>query len=155
MESKKINGFLSQEEYKNICLLTPIICADLLIRAKDKFLLGRRINKPAQGEWFFPGGRVFKNETLKEAIIRKAKDELGLDIADKNIYFIGIDEHFFDDSRFGGSTHNISVLYGVRFDEEPEIDFDNTQNQEFKWFSNIDGNWHPYVKSALRKAGFD
>lgn len=58
----------------------PILCVDGLIISGNKILLLKRNNEPAKGEWWFPGGRVFKNETLDDAIIRKSKEETNLDV---------------------------------------------------------------------------
>ena len=53
---------------------TPLISIDLIIlNSNDEILLGKRNNRPAKGYWFVPGGRIRKNETLKQALSRIAK----------------------------------------------------------------------------------
>ncbi|XYB84552.1 NUDIX domain-containing protein [Vibrio parahaemolyticus] len=48
--------------------------------AQGQTLLGLRNNRPAQGFWFVPGGRVLKGESLKDAFLRLCQDEVGLEV---------------------------------------------------------------------------
>src|SRR5450830_138978 len=50
-----------------VCVPTRKIC-------KPQLLLGRRINAPARGWWFTPGGRIRKNEALVQARLMGAWD---------------------------------------------------------------------------------
>jgi colanic acid biosynthesis protein WcaH len=67
---------LNGETFKTVVNSTPLISIDLLVKKDNKILLGRRINKPAQGCLFSIGGRVYKNETINTAIARIAKMSL-------------------------------------------------------------------------------
>ena len=41
---------------------TPLVAVDLIIENRNKeILLGKRVNRPAQGYWFVPGGRILNN----------------------------------------------------------------------------------------------
>ena len=40
----------------------------LIQEGMDKVLLGKRVNKPAQGYFFSTGGRINKNETIDNAM---------------------------------------------------------------------------------------
>ena len=130
----------------------PIACVDIVIIFDKKFLLAKRKNKPARGQWWMPGGRVLKNETMENASTRKAREETGLSV--KIIKRLGVDETIFPDGPFGSPTHTINAVFlseplspvnGVKLDEQAD---------EFKWFSKIENNWHPHVKKFLRLAGF-
>jgi len=56
------------------------------LKKGDKFLLVRRpLNKKRGGLWEFPGGKVEDGETLKEAIERELKEELGIETKAKNL----------------------------------------------------------------------
>lgn len=47
---------------------TPLVAIDLIVPNQNGgYLLGHRVNKPAQGFWFVPGGRIRKNERLDDA----------------------------------------------------------------------------------------
>jgi colanic acid biosynthesis protein WcaH len=39
----------------------------VLVRDGREVLLGLRTNRPAQGSWFVPGGRILKNEKRADA----------------------------------------------------------------------------------------
>lgn len=53
--------FLRHEDFATVVRSTPLISIDLIVEnAHGEFLLGKRLNRPAQGYWFVPGGRVQK-----------------------------------------------------------------------------------------------
>ncbi len=53
-----------------------------LIRCNDKYIIAKRTygDAPAIGKWEFPGGKIEDGETEEEAMIREAKEELGIDV---------------------------------------------------------------------------
>lgn len=52
-----------------------------VIYKEDKFLIAQRNLKKAQGGlWEFPGGKVEKNETYEDALVREIKEEFDADI---------------------------------------------------------------------------
>ena len=59
---------LDDQIFKTVVDSTPLISIDILIKKGNKILLGRRVNKPAQGYFFSIGGRINKNETIENAI---------------------------------------------------------------------------------------
>ncbi len=120
----------------------------LLLKHKGKVLLGKRVNKPAQGYWFTLGGRVLKNETIQNAIQRIGKLELGI-IQVNNPKFIGVFEHLYDDSIFNAvSTHYVNLAYEI--DVSGLEDLPKDQHNEYRWFGLeelIQSNEvHKYVK---------
>ena len=68
MMQNKINNI----KYKKILEYIPICCVDVVICHFNKILFVKRNTEPAKNEWWFPGGRVYKNEMLEETAIRKA-----------------------------------------------------------------------------------
>lgn len=55
-----------------------VVCS-ALIEAKDgKILLGR--SPKWHNKWIFPGGHIDAGETIKEAVRREAKEEVGIDV---------------------------------------------------------------------------
>jgi len=70
------NPKLPDSIFKTVIDSTPLISIDLLIKKDNKILLGRRINKPAQDYFFSTGGRVYKNESIEDAMSRIAQTEL-------------------------------------------------------------------------------
>jgi len=87
----------------------PIPCVDIVIHHKSKILLSRRTNKPAQGIYWFPGGRIHKGEKNLDAAKRKVAEETGLKVS--NLKFIGVEETIFVDGPFGSPTHTVNLLY--------------------------------------------
>ena len=149
--TKIITERISDMLYKKIYKKTTIVCVDLVVRHGKKFLLVKRKNAPAKGEWFLPGGRVFKNEKLEEAAVRKSKEEIGLRGTVKK--FLGIGEHF-EAGRFRGIRgHVISFVFLLEPKNIKPVQLD-LQSESFGWFSTIDKKLHPYAKDFLRKAGF-
>ena len=140
--------------FKCIVENTPLVSIDFLIKKENKYLLGKRVNEPAKGYFFTIGGRIFKNETIKEAQKRILKEELNLDI-DREFQFLGVFEHFYKTSIFGDSisTHyiNLAFLLNLPFEirELPKV-----QHNEYKYFTKdeiLDSDEvHEYVKKVLR-----
>jgi len=70
---------LDNGTFKTIVATTPLVSIDLLVRdTEGNILLGKRVNRPAQGDWFVPGGRVLKDEPIEQAYTRLLKIELGM-----------------------------------------------------------------------------
>ncbi len=58
-----------------------------IIMKKDKILIAQRSNKGDHPlKWEFPGGKVFANENVNQALSRELKEELSIDI--KQTYFL-------------------------------------------------------------------
>jgi colanic acid biosynthesis protein WcaH len=85
--------FIPKDEYARILACLPILCVDCIITYDGKCLLLSRTNEPAKGRYWFPGGRIYKNETIKDAALRKAREEVGLDCHFEKI--ISIEETMF------------------------------------------------------------
>ncbi len=95
-----------------------------LIKHKNKFLITRRANtKFLSGLWEFPGGKIEKSETARQAIIREVKEETNLVIFDP--IFLGNVKHKY--SHFGV---NISL-----FISSPESIKKLNIKQEHKWIN--------------------
>jgi len=58
--------------------------AGLIALKGDKLLLAYSNNKKA---WYLPGGKIDKNETAVEALIREIKEELSLELNPNNIEY--------------------------------------------------------------------
>jgi len=145
---------LSNDIFKCVIENTPLISIDIIVKKYDKILLGKRINNPAKGFYFTTGGRIFKNETIKEAQIRIAKEELNLDIDIDKLQFIGVFEHFYNDSIFENiSTHYINLAYIYEIKDDIKT-LPLKQHNEYKWFSIEEilknDKIHKYVKDYFK-----
>lgn len=151
----KHKGFLSEKLYYQITKVTPIPCVDVIIIWRGQFLLGKRVDKPAKGKWFLFGGKVFKDETLMNAVKRKVHNEIGVQVSDSQIKFLTVGETIFHSSDPAGERHTINIVYLVRLPAAANMSrFDRAQHSHIQWFRRIDPAWHPYVKVCLRAAGF-
>ena len=102
--------FLNEEAFATVVQSTPLISIDLIVEnAQGEFLLGKRTNRPAQGFWFVPGGRVQKDEPLAEAFARLTQAELGLSLPMTAGRFYGVWQHFYDDNFSGTDFSGKSI----------------------------------------------
>jgi ADP-ribose pyrophosphatase YjhB (NUDIX family) len=58
----------------------PIVGVGVVIVADGKLVLVKRGVEPALGKWSFPGGAVELGETVRDAAVREAKEECGLEV---------------------------------------------------------------------------
>ena len=133
--------------YRTIQEYLPIACVDLLIECDGKILLLRRDNEPAKGEYWFPGGRIYKNETIRTAALRKAREETNLNCEFKKI--ISVEESLFKKKNLmlvDIHTINVCCLLNV-------IDLENFKLDKFhtdhKWINVIDAEYHDAVIGPL------
>jgi len=143
---------LDDQIFKTVVDSAPLVSIDILLKRNDKVLLGKRINKPAQGYFFSIGGRINKNETIDSAMNRIAQNELNIELktAPK---FIGVFEHFYDDSIYESiSIHYVNLAYEYQVGEI--IDLPTEQHSEYKWFTVdelLESNQvHNYTKDYFR-----
>lgn len=134
----------------------PLISIDLIVEKNGKFLLGKRVNKPALGYYFTLGGRIFKNESIAEAIRRITKKELGREFSSEHTRFFGVFEHFYDDSFVADdiSTHYVVLAYKLYIDEE--LDLPKDEHNEYHYFTRDEllkeKNVHKYVKDYFKES---
>lgn len=140
--------YLTDTVFRTVIDNTPLVSVDLIVKKEGKILLGRRVNKPAQNYWFTLGGRVLKNETIKDAITRISEMEMGVTVGNE-VKFIGVFEHLYDEGNYdNSSTHYVNLAYEIEV-----VDLENLpkeQHREYRWFSveelMISNEVHKYVK---------
>lgn len=103
---------LPMEDFKFVVKHTNLFALDLIINdSEDRILLGRRTNPPAKGFWFVPGGRVYKNEQLSEALCRILQQETGIDREYvTSIVFAGLYEHLYEENVFEDASFNTHYI---------------------------------------------
>ena len=131
----------TDEQFLKIIDATPLVSIDLILEnPQGKILLGKRSNRPAQGYWFVPGGRIQKNEKLADAIKRISLTELGFEITLDDSELLGAFDHIYSDN-FSGvdgiNTHYVVLAYKVSLKIDIEIVCDD-QHSEIKWWHKRD-----------------
>ena len=144
---------LDDQIFKTVVDSAPLISIDILIKKGNKILLGKRINKPAQGYFFSIGGRINKNESIDNAMARVALNELNIDLR-STPKFIGVFEHFYGDSIYESvSTHYVNLAY--EYEAKEVLKLPAEQHNEYKWFAVGEllesKQVHEYVKDYFRK----
>ncbi|KFA95185.1 GDP-mannose mannosyl hydrolase [Vibrio sp. ER1A] len=106
--------FLNKQRFSEVIERTPLVSIDLVIEDEnEQVLLGERLNRPAQGFWFVPGGRILKDEKLEEAFARLTLEELGQEFKLSKAKLLGPYTHLYNDNVFGNefTTHYVAIAY--------------------------------------------
>ena len=127
---------LSAEQFLSVLTHAPLVAIDVVVRARDgAVLMGRRINEPAQGCWFVPGGSIKKGETLEVAFERISRTEFGRSLPFDQARLLGAYTHFYD-TNFAGvqgiGTHCIVLAYELRVPVEIES-MPQDQHDGYRW----------------------
>lgn len=146
---------LNQLDFRQVVQNAPLFAIDLVVlNEKNQILVGLRKHAPAQGFWFVPGGRVFKNEPLDDGFSRIAAVELNRKMLRSESKMLGLYEHFYQDSFFGAqvSTHYINATHLVRLDSM-DNELPVTQHELYRWIDidmlEADVTVHQYSKVFL------
>ena len=129
---------LTPEEFLAVVDKTPFVSIDLVVRDQQRrVLLGIRVNEPARGFWFVPGGRIMKGETLDEAFSRISVKELGVHSSLADARLLGAFTHQYD-TNFAGiggiGTHYVVLAYEF----ELALDLEQIPQQQhsgYRWWT--------------------
>ncbi len=155
-----VSMFLDSEQFSTVVCLTPLISLDFIVENEQgEVLLGKRTNRPAQGYWFVPGGRVLKDETLDQAFARLTQAELGQGFCLRDAQFYGVWQHFYEDNFSGGdfSTHYVVLGFRLRV-RSGELTLPNDQHDAYCWMKpatlieddHVHHNTRAYFNEALQ-----
>jgi len=127
--------FLDKETFRTVVRSTPLISIDLVImNSQQQALLGLRTNRPAQGYWFVPGGRILKDESMAEAFRRLSHAELGISAEIGDAEFLGVYEHFYTDNFSGTDFPTHYVVLGYRLIMDLDLGaLPDAQHQQYRW----------------------
>jgi len=155
IKNKKEDSMLDAHTFNIVIENMPLVSIDLCLVCDGQLLLGKRNNQPVKGEWFTPGGRIYKNETWQDALLRIVEVELGLSrIAVEDFALMGMWDHFYNNSALDQktSTHYVNLPHYAEFKSKPQITLDD-QHAEFKWFDlakvSNDEKFHPYMRNYV------
>ncbi|MBC3302947.1 GDP-mannose mannosyl hydrolase [Pseudomonas sp. SWRI18] len=148
--------WLDLPTFQTVVASTPLVAIDLVIKnRRGEVLLGLRVNRPAHGFWFVPGGRIQKNESLDTAFRRITLDELGRTFERASARLLGVFEHFYADSVFadagtGPDTHYVVLGYCLELDDNPALQPPAEQHQQFRWWPQDELRFSPRVHAHTR-----
>ena len=149
---------MNDQQFIAIIDATPLVSVDLILHnTRGEILLGKRNNKPAQGYWFVPGGRIRKNETIDHAIERIAEKELGLNLKRNEMTLLGVYDHIYEDNYLGQAnvnTHYVVLGFQATIENRYEFTADE-QHEALRWWSKqailADPHVHQNTKNYFNK----
>jgi ADP-ribose pyrophosphatase YjhB (NUDIX family) len=144
---------IPEKQYREITQIIPIPCVDLLaVDQTGQILLLKRVNEPAKGRWWLPGGRIHFGETRKSAAVRKLFEECGLNIRGGEPIETMTGDIIVPDGK-GGISHTISMVFSVQVDSFSPLTLDS-QSEKGEWRQPQDwlaDDVDPFVRKALAR----
>ncbi|MDP3346692.1 MAG: NUDIX domain-containing protein [Hydrogenophaga sp.] len=150
-------GLLPLAQFQQAVAALPLVSVDwVLTNPAGELLVGQRLNAPARGAWFTPGGRIRKGEALAVALCRVAQEELGTPpgLAATLVQrgrLMGAWDHFYPDAAFSPTvpTHYVNLPHwaALTADEVAALRLPLGE-QHGEWL------WMPLEEAALRVHGW-
>jgi len=141
---------LDEVRFLEVIDRTPLVSIDLVVVDQEKRMLtGWRVNQPARGFWFVPGGRILKGETLDVAFGRIAATELGDGLWRRSeSRLLGVFDHLYD-TNFAGvpdvATHYVVLAHRIDVDVRPTPP--DLQHSKYAWLSAADAGTDAFRSS--------
>lgn len=124
-----------------------LVATNVVIEKNGRILLSRRQNKGwGDGLLCIPGGHVEPDETLTEAAIREAKEELGLDLKLEDLTYLCTEV------KNGGGKFYISIEFLARTTQEAK-NAEPNECSELVWVdpNNLPDDVIPNFKNIIEK----
>lgn len=113
--------------YHNVATAVAVI-----IKKGEKILFTVRNNEPMRGKLDLPGGFVDPNENAEEAVVRELREELNLELTQKDLTFFTTENNTY---LFRGITYRTcDVCYLAEIKDTP-LSLETKEIQEVKWLS--------------------
>ena len=117
--TEKTNSFIkcpacgaAVEKYKN-----PVPTVDIIIEIEEKGIVLIKRKNPPYG-WAIPGGFIDYGESIEEAAVREAKEEVSMDVE------LVEQLHTYSDPARDNRHHTITTVYIAKAFGEPKADDD-------------------------------
>ena len=124
----------------------------IILQKEGKFCLSRRANtKYMDGYLSLIAGHVDGNETAKEAMVREAKEEAGIDVKTEDLHFVGVMHRNSQDSEYIDFFFSCSKWEGEVLNTEPH------KCSEIVWLASeeLGDDVIPHVKKAINMMSSD
>lgn len=119
--------FIPNEDYQMILGVLPILCVDCLIVHDGKCLLLKRSREPAKGQYWFPGGRICKGESIHDAALRKAREEVNLNCQYEGV--VSVEESIFEQKEdMSTSVHTVNICCQLSVQNMDDLKIDEAHN---------------------------
>jgi len=122
---------IERDLYKKITENLPLQCVDVMVRYQGKYVLIKRTDEPMRGVYWVIGGRLHKNEKLRDCALRKLTEELcsisSIDV--DSLRLVGVYEDVYDFSQFGycpTGYHTNAIVFEVELLDLDSIKLDRT-----------------------------
>lgn len=124
------------EEFKEIYSKVPRLCVELLIVHEGKVLMTLRTKNGWEGLWHLPGGTIYLNERVLDAVKRVGQEELSVDVEVKK--FLGYQDwiNLGDGPGFGSGC---SLVFLCEISGTEGIALDDGASK-FELFDKVPGN---------------
>jgi mutator protein MutT len=123
-----------------------VVAVYIVLEKEGRVLLSRRFQTGYEdGNYSLPAGHIDGNETLREAIKREAKEEIGIEIESKKL------EHILTMHRFSLDDERMDIFFTIK-DWVGEIrNMELNKCDDLQWFllDSLPSNTIPYIKTAL------
>lgn len=145
---------LPEDVYATCQQHLPEACVEVFLEHDGGVLLARRTNEPARGEWFWPGARLYKGETLADAARRIGREELG--IAVELTGRLGVYSHFWETSAVAGvdARHTVNVVFRASPRDDVSVIQLDDQHDRYRFVDGPEPGLHEYVRRYLADAGY-
>lgn len=107
------NKPFTDEEFKSIYSKVPRLCVDPIVRTKDGIVLALRTLPTWNNMWHLPGGTVLYKESIKDAISRVMKREIGAEV--EVVKILGYIEYVSEEKERGyGYSVSLAILCDLK-----------------------------------------
>lgn len=127
----------------------PFVAVHLLLIREGTVLLQRRYNTGWQdGKYGTIAGHIDGNETIRHAMIREAKEEGGIAVANDNLRVVHVLHRMAENKK----EYIDFFLTTEKWEGEPQI-MENDKCDDLQWFplTALPENMVPYVRSGLEQ----
>lgn len=144
------DDFIPEDQFADCLATMPQPCVELVVEGPEEgILLVKRTNRPAQWEWFWPGGRLYRGEDVRPAARRIAREELGIQVGVRDL--LGVQSHFWAETSVEGldDRHTVNVVFLVEpVADDPDIELDE-QHSDYRYLRERERGLHEYVQTYI------
>lgn len=141
---------LPEKFYREHLRHLPLATVDIVVTdRRQRFLLVRRSreNLAWKDDWATPGGRIFRNEKIRDAAHRVLLRETGLSIPAEEFTLRGVEEIITT------KEHGVTVVFAARA-RQSKLSWDKTSSSA-RWFTKkiLPKSFRPEYKAILSTGG--